>query len=201
MWRVGNFGMELHTEKGLFLMAYHGMRAMGRAAHRNKVVRQVIDKVTMTHPNLGMLGNPRKQLIRVENTQTCPAILSCTGTTDPGAKELAADLHAVADSQYGHAQIEQSWVALWSACFVHASRSAREDQACRTHGSELLNRHVRRHEQTKHTGFSYTAGDELYVLGPEIQNGDYQTPKVVRQLKPRYGAPLGRWFRSDVCHG
>ena len=91
---------------------------------------------------------------------------------DFAAQQVRGELHAVADSQDGDAQVEDAFVAGGGGFVVDAGGAAREDDAARLHGEQLLGGDAGGDEPTEDTQFAQAAGDELGGLAAEVENGD-----------------------------
>jgi hypothetical protein len=81
-------------------------------------------------------------------------------------------LLAVAEAEHGNAQAEDLRVDGRGVFRVHAGRTARQDDGRRRHGTHLVGRDVARHDLGIHVQIAHAAGDELPVLGAEIDDDD-----------------------------
>ena len=111
---------------------------------------------------------------------------------DFGAEHLAAELHAVADAEDRHAEVEDPLVAAGGAGLVDAGRTAGEDDALERQLRQLIDGCAGREDAGVDVVLADPAGDQLDVLAAEIQDGDHfanhkascHTPAVARASCP-----------------
>ena len=106
-------------------MLGRGVGAGGRGRQRDKIRRQIVHLIAVAHPDGGLL---RQALRRADHPavtrQLRPAIFARLGRLHLPAEDLRAKLHAVADAEDRHAQIENFRIAL-AAHSAHKRCSAR----------------------------------------------------------------------------
>ena len=142
--RVGDFGVELHAVERPGLVPRGGVGAGGRGRQRDEIGGQVVDLVAVAHPDGGVLRAGRGRADRsAGDVQLRPAELARLGRLHLAAEDLRAELHAVADAEDGHAQVEDLRVALGRARLVNAARPAGEDDALGVELLELVERRCR----------------------------------------------------------
>src|SRR5207247_4263528 len=72
----------------------------------------------------------------------------------------------------GYAPVEDAGVAMRRAGLIDAGRPPGQDEAFRTERQNLINWRVVRKNQAADFGLPHSPGDELSVLGPEVEH-DY----------------------------
>ena len=168
--RVRDLGMELHAVERAGLVARGGVRAGGRGRQRDEVRRQLVHLIAVAHPDGGFLGKTAHERVICGDAKPRAAIFARFGGLDLTAQDLRADLHAVTDPQDRHAQLEDLGIAAGCARFVHAARSAGEDQPSGIELAQFVKRDVRANELAEDALLADAAGDELGVLRPEIED-------------------------------
>ena len=88
------------------------------------------------------------------------------------AQDLRHELHAVADAEHRHAQLEQRVVAVRRAGLVDAHRPAREDDAGRLPAGDLGGRRAEREDLGVDVQLAEPPRDELGVLRSEVEDQD-----------------------------
>ncbi|MCY1422568.1 hypothetical protein D9M71_382550 [compost metagenome] len=94
-----------------------------------------------------------------------------------GALHIAAQLfghglHAVADAEQRHLEIEHRTGRARAVFLMHRLRTAGEDDAARGKGANGVVAHVERVDFAVHADLAHAAGDQLGVLGTEIEDQD-----------------------------
>ncbi len=144
------------------------------AASETKSSEHAIDLVAVAHPDLGLLGDTGEQVGRLVSRridrQFGAAVLARRSALHLPAHGLADQLHAVADAQHGNAQLEDFRIALRRALGVDARRAAGEDQPLRRKFANPLGCDVVPHDLAVDVLLADAAGDELHILGAEIEH-------------------------------
>ena len=94
------------------------------------------------------------------------------------ASELVGHgLHAVADAQHRHTQLEDSLRRLVGGIFVDAGMAAREDHALevtiRSVGADPVVGDITGMDFREHMRLAYTSGDQLRDLATEVEDEDF----------------------------
>ena len=82
-------------------------------------------------------------------------------------------LHAIANAQHRHTQIEYCLRRARRITFRHRIWATRKYDASRFEIADEFISHVARMQLAVHMGFTHTARDELAVLGTEIEDEDF----------------------------
>src|SRR5690606_10942882 len=94
-------------------------------------------------------------------------------TVDYGTAELRGHgLHAVADAQHRHAELEHALRGARGFGHGHGFRATGEDHAGRVEGADFGIVHVEGADLAVDTDFTHAACDQLRVRRAEIQNQD-----------------------------
>ncbi len=184
--RVRHLGVKLETINRQPVMAGRGDRARRGGGQRDEIGTQVLDLVAVTHPDDNLTRDILKQrLSRIDHAAGGAAELACRGRNDLGTQIQARQLHPVANPQDRHAQREDPRIAAGSAGFVDAGRSPRKNQGERVELAHALGRNVMTDNPRIGVPFADAPGDQLNVLGPEIEN-EHGTR---RRVEIRHGVP------------
>ena len=100
------------------------------------------------------------------------AELAQIGTFHLATQLLGHGLHAVADTEDRHAEVEHSLRRARAVGFMHRLRTAGEDDAARRECTNRCVIHVEGMQLAVHTDLAHTAGDQLAVLGTEVEDQD-----------------------------
>lgn len=100
------------------------------------------------------------------------AVLARAGVVDGAAERLGHQLEAVAHAEDRHAGLEDRAVELRRALFVDRRGAAGEDDRLGVLGEHLGDRHAARHDLAVDPGLTHPTGDELGVLGTEVDDQD-----------------------------
>ncbi|MDT4821147.1 hypothetical protein FQZ97_543100 [compost metagenome] len=180
---VRDFGVELHGVELAVFVGHAGDRAGRRGRHDLEARGQLGDLVAVAHPDLehavafirGEVGQAVEQLGVAMRADFGVAEFAVVGEADHAAQLLRHGLHAIADAQHGHAQLEHGVGHAHGAFFVGRGVAARQDDAL-----QAL-RHLFAHEGVVdvarmhfgiHAGFADAAGDQLGDLRTVVENED-----------------------------
>jgi hypothetical protein len=91
---------------------------------------------------------------------------------DLATKNIGEKLHPVAQAQHRQSRVEHIGKQGRGAFSVNGHGSAGEDEAFRSDGEHLFGWRVPGEELAVDMGLAHTAGNELGVLGTEVEDGD-----------------------------
>ena len=175
LFGVGDFGVELDAVEVFICVFHHGDGAGGRAADGAEVFRQPAHFVAVAHPHVQGVrcavvnAAGERAVLRLHLRVTKFALVAGLHFA---AQMVRHKLHAVADAEHGHAQVEQPRVGLVFAV-VHGIGAAGKDDAFRVEGFDVGQRHIVGVQLAIHMGFAHTAGDELGDLRTEVEDEDF----------------------------
>ena len=132
--------------------------------------------VAMAHPDRALPIDKKtvEQRPRLTGSQQIGMTeLTLSGRHDLAAEMTAHQLHAVADAQHRHTQLEQLLGNRGSPRFVDRLWPAGENDPGWRKGADRRHIHVKRMQFAEDMGFTHPAGDKLGVLGTEIENQDF----------------------------
>jgi hypothetical protein len=170
--RVSDFGVELHAVERAGLVPGGGVGAGGRGRQRDKIRRQLVDLVAVAHPHRRLLRETAHEWVVGDDAKARAAELARLCRFYLPTEDLCADLHAVADPEDRHAQVEDFRIAARRARLVDAARPAGQDQTFRIELLQFFKGDVGAHELAEHALLAHAAGDELPILRPEIEDRD-----------------------------
>src|SRR3990167_3656475 len=177
---VGHFRVELHAVVAAAVVRHGGDRAARGAGEDMETFRQSSDLVAVTHPDVEAEHAVVVDVIfdTVEQTGLANHVnAGITELTQLGAFNLAAQLlghglHAVADTKNRYTEVEHGFRCTRAVGFMHRLRATGEDDAARGEGTDVIVAHIERVQLAIHADLAHAAGDQLGVLGAEIQNQD-----------------------------
>ncbi len=97
-------------------------------------------------------------------------VLPRSGVFDGSAEGLGHGLESVADAEHGDAEVEERGIELGRTLGVDAGGSAGKHKRDRVLRRDLLGGRGMRDHLGVHIGLAHTAGDQLRVLGAEIDD-------------------------------
>ena len=132
-----DFGVELHGVELAVFVGHAGDRAGRRGRHQLEARRQRGDLVAVAHPDLEHavafvrreVGQAVEQLGVAVRADFGVAEFTVVGEADDTAQLLRHGLHAVADAQHRHAQLEHGMRHAHGAFFVGRGVAAGQDDA------------------------------------------------------------------------
>ena len=127
----------------------------------------------MAHPALGALVDTGKKRVRLPDLQTGKPVFPFFRPGDRAAQGVDHELHAVADAQHRHAQVKNRRRRPGAVFFVYAGRAARQDDTFGVKGLQTFDVDVRGLDLAVHFLFPHAPGNELVVLGAEIDDDDH----------------------------
>src|SRR5690606_9103730 len=190
-WRVGHFGMELdavETPLPILHGSYRGSRAGGDAHEPGRGLR---DLVAVAHPHLLFSREVAHEDRLGGDLEGSLAVLRTASVLDLASGEVGEQLVAVADAEDRYPEIQDLRVETVGVLGVDGGGTTRQDQAHRASLPDLLGRDVATDDLGVDVGFPDPAGDQLGVLGPEVddENGV--------GLGDRHPIPT-RWLRCNA---
>ena len=118
------------------------------------------------------------------------AELSLPGGLEGSTEVGTCELHSVADPEYGYAEISDDARVAFGGVFVFdAGGSAGEDDAPGVERFQFVKRNRGENEGAVDTGFTNSAGDELGILRPEVDDDDDFAVAFVCRLIGGHGNP------------
>ncbi len=177
MLAVQDLGMELHAGEAAIEILHGGDRsARGAGGHRESL-RSTGDRVTVRHPHrLSLRQTGEEAPSRTSHRQLRAAELAASGPLDDPTKRLGHSLEAVADPEHRYASVEKCGVHRWGPLGVHTGRPSRQHDGDRLPGEHLCHGHVVRNDLGVGVSLPNTAGNQLRILRPEVDNEDGTIP-------------------------
>ncbi|MNX29261.1 hypothetical protein D3C86_593940 [compost metagenome] len=177
---VGYFRVELHAVVATVVVEHAGDRAARGAGQNMEVFRHFGDLVTVAHPyveaeqavSVDVVFDAVEQTALADHVNAGVTELTQFGTFNLATQLLGHGLHAVADTEDRHAQVENGLRAARAVGFVNRLWAAGEDDAFRSEFADRIFVHVERMQFAVHADFTHAAGDQLGVLGTEVEDQD-----------------------------
>src|SRR5690606_15804108 len=125
------------------------------------------DLVTVAHPDveteqavgIHVILDAVEQAALADHVDARIAELTQVGALDLAAELLGHGLHAVANAQHRHAQVEHRLTGTRAALCMHRLRPAGEDDAARVEGANVLVAHVPGMQFAVHADLADPTGD------------------------------------------
>src|SRR5574337_1190399 len=152
--RVRDLRVELHRVEAPLLVGHAGDRAAVGRGHQLEAGRQAGDLVAMAHPD-------REHAVALGRA----------------AELLRHGLHAVADAEHRHAELEHRLRRAVGRFLVHAGMAAGQDHATQSAVGRVVAHpgvgHVAGVHFAVHMGFADAPRDQLRDLGAEVEDQDF----------------------------
>ena len=177
---MGHLGMELHAvEAAPFVGDAGDGRAVGGCDAREPG-RQRAHAVAVAHPHVEqavafgvhLVLDAGEQPRMPARADLRVAELALVRGLDLSTELCRHRLHAVADSEDGNAELEYRIRGAVAGGLVHRLGASGKDDSPRLHGAEPFRGDVEGVDLGVHVRLAYAPGDELGVLGAEIENDD-----------------------------
>ena len=172
---VGHFRVELYAVETLVFVLHRRDRATGGFGDAVEAGGQLRHLVAVAHPHIQLVA----AVVIVESVEQGGAIAGAhfgiTEFAHGRGFHLAAQLHchglhAVADAQYRHPQFEHDGIGAVGVGLGDGFRSAGQDDAAGIEGLDVRRAGVAGPEFAVHADLAHAAGDQLGVLGAEVEN-------------------------------
>ncbi len=196
---VGHFRVELHAVEALGFVGHGGVGAGRGLGDGGEAGGDLGDLVAVAHPDIqqgiAVVGNGVFDVAQESAGLAGLAQhfdLGVAEFTQVGGLHLAAELlghglHAVADTEHRHTGVEHVLGGARAARLGHGFRAAGEDDAARVELADLLFGYVPGPQLAVDADFTDATGDELGVLGTEIQDKDTVGVNVFSHFIPASG--------------
>ena len=193
---VDHLGVELHAVDGPLGVVEGGHRGVVTGGRGHEPRRDGGDGVGVAHPHLGVGRPVHEQRGTGGDGQGRPAVLAPTGARHLAGQLPGEQLGPVADAQDGDPGVIDGRVDRWRGRLVDGLRAAREDDPLRSVGQQVLGRGRVGHDLGVDVGLTDPAGDQLRVLGAEVDDQDRPVDQAV--ARPT-GAGRGQWPMPTPC--
>ena len=196
---MGDLGMELDPVEAAGLVGDSGNRSAVRRCDALEPRRQGTHAIAVAHPHVEQAVPVGIHVILDAGEQprmTARADLRVSELAVIGGLDLASELrrhrlHAVADPEHRHPELEHRVRSAVARRLVDRFGAAGEDDALRREGAEPLRVDVERVDLGVHVRLAHPPGDELGVLRAEIEDDDPVGMDVGRGGHGRWPAPGG----------
>jgi hypothetical protein len=137
-----------------------------------KVGRRTDDLVLVAHPNGHDGREAMKEVLRLVDEKLCPSVFTPGRGGNLAPHRVSHELHPVADSQDGNGEAKKARVADGRPVVINAGGSPGKDQTFGRKGGNGFRCRVIGQDLTIDLRFPHRPGDELSVLGSEIEDQD-----------------------------
>ena len=145
-------------------------RCVGAGGDDGEPRRRRVHHVAVAGPHPYLARNAVEQAARLPHRHRGVSVLAFRSMTDVAAEGGGHRLHAVADAEHRNTAREDRGIAPRRAGIRQARRPTRQDDAGRAAGPDGLPGGAERHDLRIDGQLAKTTGDELRVLGAEIEN-------------------------------
>ena len=166
---VIHFGMKLHAVEFLFGVL-DGGDGVVRASGNRESCGNFDHVVAMAVPDFQLVRNAREQFGLARDIQLRRAVFASGRRRHFSTQRMREPLHAVADPQYGNAELQHFGIALRRVLVVHRTRPAGQNDADRLECADFFELRGARQNRGKHLLFADASRDQLRVLPAEIED-------------------------------
>src|SRR5438105_596047 len=148
---------------------------MRSCSEAEKIRAEVRDDIAVRHPHGRDLGDMGQDWIGLVDLKARSPKLAMGRGRDGPAEDLAGNLHAVTDSQYRHAELEDASLRQRGILLIGAGVAAAQDDPADAARAKFVGRDICREDQGMDVMIAYAAGDQLQILRAEVKDGDRLT--------------------------
>ena len=173
--------MELHGVELARLVGHAGDGGGGVAGDDLEAGRQLGDLVAMAHPDIQQAVTfvvhavlnvaEQRGMPMCSNFRIAELAVECI--LNLAAQLSRHGLHAVTDAQYGYSQFKHGLRGLGGFILINGIRTAGKNNAGRFEVADELVVHVPGVQFAVNVGLAHAAGNQLGVLGTEVENEDF----------------------------
>ncbi len=174
--RVIDLGMELNTVETALDILNGADRGVGSAGDDLETGGYLCHMISVTHPDRALSFDEKtveKRAWGAAGMQVSVTKFTLAGRDDITAEMPAHQLHAVADAEHRHTEFEQFLGHGRGSRLVDRLGPAREDDPLRSESPDGRKVHVEGMQLTIDMCFAHPTGDQLSVLGTEIEDEDF----------------------------
>ena len=164
----------VHDQDTVIVRSHGGKRRVAAVSHGTEAIGKTQYLVAMAHPDLETSGasNSLEQATLAFGNELGVTEFPLIGGSHLTAEQVRQELHAVADAEYGDAQFNIGALQSRRAFGIHRGRPAAQHQAEKLFllpvlGGLRIGPHL-----AVDMLLTDPSGDELRVLGPEVQDKD-----------------------------
>jgi len=192
-----HFGMELHSVEAAGDILDGADRGVFGARHHLETGRNLGNMVAVTHPYRALALDEKLFEQRSRPThgmQLGMAVFALAGGHHLATEMAGQQLHAVADAEHRHPEVEQGLGHRGSALVIDRLGPAGKDDAARCEGPDRLQLHIEGMQFAIDMGFAHPPGNELGILGTEIEDQYLFAVNILGHgiSKKRFGAGAPR---------
>mgnify|MGYP003643672280 CR=1 FL=1 len=189
---VCHLRVKLDTIKVFFRTTHAGNGAGARRRHKLETSWQGNHFIAMTHPDIEQCAPVMIHMVSHTLEQATVAVgldlgiaKFLNGGAFHGATELGSHgLHAITDTQNRDTQLENQLGSPGRFSGGNRLRPPRQDDAFGIEGNDLRVIHIPGADFRVDPDFAYTAGDQLRILGAEIQYQDFVRMNICHSQLP-----------------
>ena len=163
--------MPLHAVEATLVARERGHRGGGARGEHGEAGRGLRNGVTVAHPG-GLLARLRAEegAFPCGQGDDCCAVFAQAGVGHLAAELLRHHLEAVANAENRNTELEDAGIQRGRTGVVHARRPAAEHNSDRVFGGNLGRGDRVRHDLGVDARLAHAAGDQLGVLGAEVDH-------------------------------
>jgi hypothetical protein len=170
--RVHHLGVELHAVQAPLRVLEGCDRSRRRAGDDARALGRGHNRVAVAHPAELLRRQACEEAALWIGLELRPAELGDPRSLDAAAEVERHELHAVADPEHGHAQLEEAGVDMRCSVRVHGRGTAGENERERPLGARRRRGDAMADELRVNAAFAHAARDQLRVLPAEVDDED-----------------------------
>ena len=145
---------------------------IGRGRGHPETFRKPSDRIPMTHPAPGLFFDTGENPLWTSDLKLGKAVFPFLRPDHLTTEGIHHELQAIADPQDGDVQIKDPLVHPRAALFINTRRTAGQDDPFRLERFDLGQFEIRRFNLTVNVVFTHPPGNQLIVLGTEVNDQD-----------------------------
>ena len=184
---VEHLGVELDAEQGPVAVLVGRHRGAGRRGGHDGPLRGGADRVAVAHPDGLVTGDVgEEQRPGVGPGHRGAPVFAASGAADVPTELQRRELRAVADAENRYPGAVNVGVDRRGTVDMDRRGTSGEDDPPGSFGQHLVEGHSARHDLGVHARLADATGDQLGVLGPEVDN---ENGVVLRRQWPGLSGP------------
>ena len=181
---MNHLGVKLDA-KDTPLLVFHDGQSTVRGRHPLEAGRHRLDPVAVAHPDLHRPGESIQQRRGTGPFQSGLSVFPAGGV-NLAAEPVGQELHPIADSKQRDMAGVNSRIGIRSTLLEHGPGPSGQDDSAGPATLDLLKRRVVGKHLREDACLTNPAGNQLRILGPEVENDDDFSP-AHRNLFARSG--------------
>jgi len=167
---VRDLGMKEQPVEASCRVFHRCDRCVGARGDHTEPRRRVGDQIAVTRPHANVARERLEEWAVALHPDRGMPEFPLRGRLDTAAEHVRHELHAVADAEHRNTEVEDAILAPWRTLVTNTRWAARQNQPSRTARGQFAEGRLEREDLRVDLELAQAPGDELRVLGAEIED-------------------------------